>query len=169
MKGTKVTIAISLGIHLISACRRRRLFSASISSQSCSNMRELMTCALMWLITLTTSFNTLLSYQTMFETTTLPVFWIRCMAEYPEIATRALKALLPFPTSYLCDMHQNKTLDISNTFRVSLSPIIPRWDRLVAGKQAHCSRWFNLVLALWWVQLCTIRAQLTIAPRVREC
>ena len=47
----------------------------------------------------------------MFETTTLPVFWIKCMAEYPEIASTALKTLLPFPTSYLC-MHQNKTLDI---------------------------------------------------------
>ena len=26
-------------------------------------------------------------------------------------------------------------LDISNTLRVSLSPIAPRWDHLVAGKQ----------------------------------
>ena len=41
--------------------------------------------------------------KTTFETTTLPVFWIKCMAEYPEIATTALKTLLPFPTSYLCE------------------------------------------------------------------
>ncbi|XP_070399390.1 SCAN domain-containing protein 3-like [Nothobranchius furzeri] len=85
----------------------------------------------------------------MFETTALPVFWIKVMAEYPEIATTALKTLLPFPTSYLCEtgfsaMTATKTklrnkLDISNTLRVSLSPITPRWDRLVTQKQAQGS------------------------------
>lgn len=34
---------------------------------------------------------------------TLPMFWIKRMAEYPEIATTALKSLLPFPLSYLCE------------------------------------------------------------------
>ncbi|KAJ7341052.1 hypothetical protein JRQ81_004734 [Phrynocephalus forsythii] len=33
--------------------------------------------------------------KTTFKTTTLPVFWIKVMAEYPEIATTALKSLLP--------------------------------------------------------------------------
>ena len=41
--------------------------------------------------------------KSMFETTTLPVFWIKVTAEYPEIATTALKTLLPLPTSYLCE------------------------------------------------------------------
>lgn len=87
--------------------------------------------------------------KSMFETTTLPVFWIKVTAEYPEIATTALKTLLPFPTSYLCEagfsaVIATKTklrsrLDISNTLRVSLSPITPRWDRLVAEKQAQGS------------------------------
>ena len=87
--------------------------------------------------------------KSMFGTTTLPVFWIKVMTEYPEIATTALKALLPFPTSYLCEagfsaMTGTKTkyrsrLDISNTLRVSLSPITPRWDCLVAEKQAQGS------------------------------
>ncbi|KAJ1157235.1 hypothetical protein NDU88_009950 [Pleurodeles waltl] len=86
--------------------------------------------------------------KTTFETTTLPVFWIKVMAEYPEIATTALKSLLPFPTTYLCEAgfsavtatktKRNK-LDISNTLRVSLSPITPRWNRLVAKKQAQGS------------------------------
>ncbi|KAM9305440.1 protein FAM200B [Gastrophryne carolinensis] len=81
--------------------------------------------------------------------TTLPVFWIKAMPEYPEIATTALKSLLPFPTSYLCEAgfsavtatktkQQNK-LDISKTLQVSLSPITPRWNRLVAEKQAQGS------------------------------
>ncbi|XP_070797156.1 SCAN domain-containing protein 3-like [Pituophis catenifer annectens] len=87
--------------------------------------------------------------KTVFETTTLPVFWIKVMAEYPEIATTALKSLLPFPTSYLCEagfsavtatkIKQRNKLDISKTLRVSLSPITPRWNRLVAEKQAQGS------------------------------
>lgn len=87
--------------------------------------------------------------KSMFETTTLPVFWIKVMAEYPEIATTALKTLLPFPTSYLCEagfsaVTATKTklqsrLDISNTLRVSLSPITPRCDGLIAEKQAQGS------------------------------
>ena len=40
----------------------------------------------------------------MFEATSnLHTFWIKVKAEYPEIATKALKSLLPFPTSYLCE------------------------------------------------------------------
>ena len=39
----------------------------------------------------------------MFETTTLPMFMMKMKPEYPDIATRALKTLLPFPTSYLCE------------------------------------------------------------------
>ncbi|XP_059799794.1 SCAN domain-containing protein 3-like [Hypanus sabinus] len=87
--------------------------------------------------------------KSMFDITSLPAFWINVKAEYPEIATKALKTLLPFPTSFLCEvgfsaMNAVKTKlrnrqDIRNPLRVSLSPIIPRWDRLVAGKQAQGS------------------------------
>ena len=86
----------------------------------------------------------------MFETTSnLRMFWIKVQVEYPEIATKALKSLLPFPISCLCEAgfsavlvtktRLRSRLDISNTLRVSLSPIIPRWDHLVAGKQAQGS------------------------------
>ena len=62
----------------------------------------------------------------MFETiSNLYTFWIKVKAEYTEIATKALKSLLPFPTSYLCEaglsaVTVTKTrswsrLDISNT------------------------------------------------------
>ncbi|XP_076042148.1 SCAN domain-containing protein 3-like [Oratosquilla oratoria] len=73
--------------------------------------------------------------KTTFETTTLPMIWIEVMAEYLEIATTALETLLPFPPSYLCEAgfsavtatktKQRSKLDISNTLRVSLSPITP--------------------------------------------
>ena len=38
-------------------------------------------------------------------------------------------------------------LDIRNTLRVSLSPITPRWDRLVAEKQAQGSHWFSDIVS----------------------
>jgi len=39
----------------------------------------------------------------MSQTTTLLVFWIKIKSEYPEIAKKALKTLIPFPTCYLCE------------------------------------------------------------------
>ena len=40
----------------------------------------------------------------MFETTSdLHTFRIKVKAAYPEIATKVLKSLLPFPTSYLSE------------------------------------------------------------------
>ncbi|XP_060764599.1 SCAN domain-containing protein 3-like [Neoarius graeffei] len=83
------------------------------------------------------------------QTNSLPAFWVNAKRGYPEIAVKALKTLLPFPTTYLCEagfsaMTVTKTklrnrLDISNTLRVSLSNITPRWDILAAGKQAQGS------------------------------
>ena len=96
--------------------------------------------------------------KSMFETTSnLCMFWIKVKAEYPEIATKTVKSLLPFPTSYLCEagfsaVSATKTrlqsrLDMSNTLQLSLSPIIPRWDHLVAGKLLRAPT----DSALWWV------------------
>ena len=88
--------------------------------------------------------------KSMFETTSnLHTFWIKVKVEYPEIATKALKSLLPFPTSYPREAGFSAVtatkprlwsrLDMSNTLQVSLFPIIPRWDHVVAGKQAQVS------------------------------
>ena len=88
--------------------------------------------------------------KSMFETiSNLHTFWIKVKTEYPETATKALKSLLPFPTSYLCEAGFSTVTatetrlqsrpDKSNTRQVSLSPITPRWDHLVAGKQAQGS------------------------------
>ena len=63
--------------------------------------------------------------KSVFEQTSLAGFWIKTKGEYPEISVKALKTLLPFPTTYLCEagfsaMTATKTklrnrLDISNT------------------------------------------------------
>ena len=69
----------------------------------------------------------------MFETASnLRTFWIKVKVECPEVGTHALKNLLPFPASCLCESgflavtatkaRVGSRLDISNTFQVSLSP-----------------------------------------------
>ena len=88
--------------------------------------------------------------KSLFETTSnLHMLWIKVKAEYPEMATKALKSLLPFPTPYLCEAgfssvtatktRSRSRLNINTTPRVSLSPITLTWDHLVAGKQAQGS------------------------------
>lgn len=42
-------------------------------------------------------------FKSVFETTTLPVFWIEFVAEHFKIATTEMKTPLPFATSYLCE------------------------------------------------------------------
>ena len=39
-----------------------------------------------------------------FQASTLGGFWIKARKEYPELATKANKTLLLFPTSYLCEI-----------------------------------------------------------------
>ena len=56
-----LTSDLPLESHLTSVYKRRRVCSASISSQSCMNRRELRACTLMWLIILITSCKTSLS------------------------------------------------------------------------------------------------------------
>jgi len=81
-----------------------------------------------------------------FHTTTLPRFWLKILPEYPDLAIKALKTLLLFPTSYLCgsgfsvmvaiNTKPRNSLDVWATLRVPLSSILSRWERLVAAKQA---------------------------------
>ncbi len=39
-----------------------------------------------------------------FQQNTLPSFWLRIHSEYPSVSQKAVKYLLPFPTSYLCEV-----------------------------------------------------------------
>jgi hypothetical protein len=83
-----------------------------------------------------------------FDTTTsLASIWIKVKAEYPELAEIALKTLLPFPSTYLCEtgfstMSVIKTkyrnsMDIHCPLRVALFSIELRLDKLTKKKQAH--------------------------------
>ena len=67
--------------------------------------------------------------------TSLAFFWIHVSSEYHELAEIALKALLPFPSSYLCETgfstmsliktKYRNTLDVCSPLRVALSSIEP--------------------------------------------
>uniref|UniRef100_A0A3B4YCD7 HAT C-terminal dimerisation domain-containing protein n=1 Tax=Seriola lalandi dorsalis TaxID=1841481 RepID=A0A3B4YCD7_SERLL len=78
-------------------------------------------------------------------------FWIAVSKEYPCLALRAVKLLLPFTTTYLCEsgfsiVATTKTkarnrlrTTLKATLRVSLSPIPPRLDLIVSQRQAQVS------------------------------
>uniref|UniRef100_A0A3Q3FIE2 DUF4371 domain-containing protein n=1 Tax=Kryptolebias marmoratus TaxID=37003 RepID=A0A3Q3FIE2_KRYMA len=78
-------------------------------------------------------------------------FWISVSKEYPCLALRAVKQLLPFTTTYLCEsgfsiVATTKTkarnrlkATLEATLRVSLSPIPPRLDLIMSEKQAQVS------------------------------
>ncbi|XP_049742807.1 SCAN domain-containing protein 3 [Elephas maximus indicus] len=83
------------------------------------------------------------------NTASLASFWIKVKNEYPELAEIALKTLLLFPSTYLCEAgfstlsiiktkHRN-SLNIHYPLRVALSSIQPRLDKLTSKKQAHLS------------------------------
>ncbi|XP_032254826.1 SCAN domain-containing protein 3 isoform X2 [Phoca vitulina] len=83
------------------------------------------------------------------NTASLASFWIKVKNEYPELAEVALKSLLLFPSTSLCETgfstlsviktkHRN-SLNIHYPLRVALSSIQPRLDKLTSKKQAHLS------------------------------
>ncbi len=85
-----------------------------------------------------------------FKTTpSLASFWIKVKAEYPELTEIALKTLLPFPSTYLCESgfstmsiiktKERSKMYINSPIRLALSSIEPRLDKLTKKKQAHLS------------------------------
>ena len=72
-------------------------------------------------------------------------FWCSVLQEYLELAKRALEALIPFPTTYLCEAAMCALVNIKTTYRnrlrvandmkIALSNINPRIDELVSKRQ----------------------------------
>ena len=71
------------------------------------------------------------------------------LQEYPELAKRALEALIPFPTTYLCEAALSALVDIKITYRnrlrvaddmrIALNNISPHIDELVSKRQEQKS------------------------------
>lgn len=77
-------------------------------------------------------------------------FWISLRSQYPDLCLKALKVLLPFATSYLCELgfsalaeikskKRERLLMIDEEMRVCLSTIEPRIEKICSEKQCHSS------------------------------
>ncbi|XP_051952836.1 zinc finger BED domain-containing protein 5-like [Xyrauchen texanus] len=84
-----------------------------------------------------------------FKAQTPSEFWFGVEREYPLIGQRAVCILLPFATSYLCEMgfsavaslktKYRSQLNIEHDLRVAVSSLQPCFEKLCNAKQAHCS------------------------------
>ncbi|KAJ4925387.1 hypothetical protein JOQ06_018119 [Pogonophryne albipinna] len=76
-------------------------------------------------------------------------FWPSVEQEYPEIAAVAMRVLLPFPTTYLCEASfsaltsmkakYRARMEVENDLRVCLSSTSPRMEKLCSERRAHIS------------------------------
>lgn len=85
-----------------------------------------------------------------FNEVPLDVFWIAVKEEYPKISDQAIAILLPFSTTYLCELSFSTLVLIKNDkrsclkgldqeLRVALSNIEPNIKHLCSQKQAQVS------------------------------
>lgn len=85
------------------------------------------------------------TYEHKFKNETLVDFWCAVYNEYPELSINAIKKLLLFPTTYLCEKgfstmaniktKQRNRLDVTHDMRISLSEIVPQWEILCNSVQ----------------------------------
>ncbi|XP_060872696.1 zinc finger BED domain-containing protein 5-like [Metopolophium dirhodum] len=84
-----------------------------------------------------------------FSSFSLLEFWSSIKDEYSEISNKALRVLLPFATSYLCEAgfsavavlksKYRSKLNIEKEMRVAVTTLLPNFEELLNRKQAHCS------------------------------
>ncbi|CAL9694137.1 unnamed protein product [Knipowitschia caucasica] len=84
-----------------------------------------------------------------FTQTHLVRFWIRVFKEYPHLADKAIRFLMPFSTTYLCETgfsslvalktkYRNR-LDVTSDLRLKLTTIQPNIGALASAMQHHPS------------------------------
>jgi hypothetical protein len=85
-----------------------------------------------------------------FSVLSLDSFWIAVREEYPIVAERAIKILLSFSTTYMCELGFSKLTAIKTAkrerlrsvdaeMRVALSSVSPRINIICSTKQAQVS------------------------------
>ena len=87
--------------------------------------------------------------KTKVSSSSLIEFWCSMLQEYTELAKRALEALIPFPTTYLCEAAMSALVNIETTYhnrfgvandmRIALSNINLRINELVSKRQEQKS------------------------------
>lgn len=89
-------------------------------------------------------------HKTTFAEKEISSFWLSIKCEYPELTQKAIKLLLPFGSSYLCEQgfsalteikskKRERLLMIDAEMRICLSTIKPRFNKILSNKQAHPS------------------------------
>ncbi|KAL4085309.1 hypothetical protein QTP88_027168 [Uroleucon formosanum] len=84
-----------------------------------------------------------------FVSLSLPEFWIAMKKQYPIVANKAIRTLIPFVSSYLCETgfsalavikskYRGK-LNTEKEMRIALSKFTPRFDDIMQQKQAQPS------------------------------
>ncbi|GFU28003.1 protein ZBED8 [Nephila pilipes] len=82
-----------------------------------------------------------------FDSKTLGEFWSSLREAYPLLVKRAMAAIIPFATVYLCESatlvtiktkHRNR-LNVEHEMRVALSKTIPQFNLLIKEKQQQPS------------------------------
>lgn len=79
-----------------------------------------------------------------FQSQNIDVFWMKTKLEYPELAKEALCLLVPFATSYLCELtfssvvnintKKRNTLQLENDLISCVSKIEPSFDKFLKNK-----------------------------------
>ena len=96
------------------------------------------------LLQLSSSF-TLRNY---YKTLSLSAFWIKIKEEFPLLSRKSILLLLPFTSTYLCELgfsiltrlktKKRNRLNSAPDMRVALSSCVPGWNELM-NRQAHPS------------------------------
>ena len=99
--------------------------------------------------------------KTKFSSTSLIEFWCSMLQEYPELAKRALKALISYPTTYLCEAVMSALVNIktmycnclrvANDMRIALSNNNPSIDELVLKRHKQRSNCLIICAVFCWV------------------
>ena len=90
-----------------------------------------------------------LTLKSLYNPNSLISFWVKARSEFPLVGRKAPRVLVPFATSYLCEVgfsavavikskYRNK-IDIEREMHVAISNIAPRFDKMYIEQQAHCS------------------------------
>ena len=88
--------------------------------------------------------------KTLFDSNTLPEFWLSVETEYAELARLAIDVLLPFASTWLCEAtfsiltyikskYRSRLLTVDDDLRIAVSGIKPRIGMLCSQKQAQPS------------------------------
>ena len=90
-----------------------------------------------------------LTLKSIFNPNSLISFWVKARSEFPLVGCKALRVLVPFATSYLCEAgfsavaiiksKYRSKIDIERDMRVVISSIAPRFNKMCEEQQAHCS------------------------------